>query len=555
MTLRRQRIWFALFVAACVAFGLWLRVRQLSAEGFADDEVHKWLAANRYLHGDFGGDDVEHPMLMKWLIAASIALFGRFGLAPEALTRLPNALVGGLTVWLVALLGRRLYGTFAGALAAALAAVSPTLIGYQRVAKEDTLVAAFLVLMLWCLAEGAVARDRRRWEVGTALSLAGLLASKYYVFFAPLPVLVWLALRRDAGWEIPARRWLQLCGIAAAAWLAVNWTPLMPGTWAYLADHLAGRHVATPSLYFMGHLYTNVPGKLATGLPPWFYFVFAAAKLTPAVLLCAAAGIALSLFRGTALHRVTLVWAAFWFAVWMFSGAKYGRYFVSVLPAFLLFAAYAISRLRRPLPVAALLAAVAVTGEAHAALSLGPHERLYVSPLLGGEKNLDWLFPHCDYFDAGFREAVRDVAAQAEPGASISSEIDLPASYYASDRPDLHVTLLRPGAACAPDEPCYVIVQPGRRYLHNAKVLEDLSRCEPWLVERVAGHAAATVYRLEPGDSPFVAATAESRLTPWGVLVPAKYWPGDSCCRSESAPAASPRCTPRRTASVAAKSR
>src|SRR5437588_6744138 len=79
----------SLVLAALVVAGLWLRLRGLSAEGFGDDEVHKWLAANRYLHGIFSGDDVEHPMLMKWLIAASILLGRSFGWAPETMTRLP----------------------------------------------------------------------------------------------------------------------------------------------------------------------------------------------------------------------------------------------------------------------------------------------------------------------------------------------------------------------------------------------------------------------------------------------------------------------------------
>src|SRR3981189_629071 len=64
----------SLALAALVLFGLWLRLRGLSAEGFGDDEVHKWLAANRYLQGVFSGDDVEHPMLMKWLVAPPIAV-------------------------------------------------------------------------------------------------------------------------------------------------------------------------------------------------------------------------------------------------------------------------------------------------------------------------------------------------------------------------------------------------------------------------------------------------------------------------------------------------
>src|SRR5438067_12122327 len=113
---------WALAVAVCMAGGLWLRLRGLSAEGFADDEVHKWLAANRYLKGIFSGDDVEHPMLMKWLIAASISIGSRFGWAAETMTRLPNALAGDASVLVTALLARRLFGRTAAPIAPALRA-------------------------------------------------------------------------------------------------------------------------------------------------------------------------------------------------------------------------------------------------------------------------------------------------------------------------------------------------------------------------------------------------------------------------------------------------
>src|SRR6202035_5682328 len=93
----------SLVLAALVLFGLWLRLRGLSAEGFGDDEVHKWLAANRYLHGDFSGDDVEHPMLMKLFIALALLVGRPLGWAPETITRLPNALAGGVSVVVVAL--------------------------------------------------------------------------------------------------------------------------------------------------------------------------------------------------------------------------------------------------------------------------------------------------------------------------------------------------------------------------------------------------------------------------------------------------------------------
>src|SRR5947209_5513416 len=162
----------AIVLGLLVLAGLWLRVRGLSAEGFGDDEVHKWLGASRYLHGVFSGDDVEHPMLMKWLIALCILIGKPLGWAPEVMTRLPNAVFGGLSIYVVALLARRLFGTTAGLLAAGLAAFSTTLIGYQRVAKEDTPLGFFLMLLLYCMAEAHAAPRERKWELGAAASLA-----------------------------------------------------------------------------------------------------------------------------------------------------------------------------------------------------------------------------------------------------------------------------------------------------------------------------------------------------------------------------------------------
>ncbi|TMA32382.1 MAG: phospholipid carrier-dependent glycosyltransferase [Deltaproteobacteria bacterium] len=125
------------------------------------------------------------------------------------MTRLPNALAGGLSVFVVALLGRRLFGRTAGLLAAGLAAFSVTLIGYQRVAKEDTLLGLFLMLLLWCMAEAHAEPRERRWELGAAASLAGMLASKYFFFLTPIPVVFYLW---SGGWGVPLKRWVFLIG-------------------------------------------------------------------------------------------------------------------------------------------------------------------------------------------------------------------------------------------------------------------------------------------------------------------------------------------------------
>ncbi len=507
-------------VALCVAVGLWLRLRGLSAEGFGDDEVHKWLAALRYLHGDLSGDDVEHPMLMKVFIAAFALVGNRLGWAPETITRLPNALAGALSIWVVAQLGRRLFGRAAGLCAAALAAVSTTYVGYQRIAKEDTLLGLFLMLLLWCVAEArAAAEDGRttaqhRWELGGAASVAGMLASKYFFFLTPIPLVTYFWLRPVSSWRLPARRWAQLIGLAAAIWICLDWTPFLPSTWEYAKTYTTGQQTVHGSLFFMGRVYHNLVEYGLRGTPAWFYLVFAAVKLAPVTVLFAAAGLAAAMLQRRPAHRIVLSWLVVWFLVHSVSGSKWGRFFTAVLPAFLLLAGYgaalAVSwmRQRRPAWASAAAAAVVVLlvgGEARAALAHAPHYRLYINAFGGGDGNVDWFFPHCDYFDTGFREAIQQIAAGAEPGAEVATEIEWPAELYAErfGRPDLQQTLVRRGRACRSGQPCYVVVQIGRLYFLNADAVRSLSRREPWTTVRVRGEDVVKVYRLPPGESPF----------------------------------------------------
>jgi 4-amino-4-deoxy-L-arabinose transferase-like glycosyltransferase len=520
----------AFVLGALVVVGLWLRLRGLASEGFADDEVHKWLAANRYLTGDFGGDDVEHPMLMKSLVALAVAASGGV-LAPEALTRLPSAVAGGLTVWATAMLGRRLFGRAAALVSAALLAFSSTAVGYHRIAKEDGLLGLFFVLCLWCFceakaaADGGRAREQRRWELASAAALGAAFASKYFIFYFPIPVLAYLWIRPTTGWRVPLRRWLWLIGVSLAVFLALNFTPLMPSTYTYLAHYIRGDAFGTDrgvseSLLFMGRLHGNL-GLRGDATPWWFYFAFAAVKFTPITAVLIGAGLVLALARRAPAHRVVLVWIAVFQTFSLIAGAKYGRFFVSVMPAFLLLAGHAAERLASLVAArlsslrggvsarAVILGAVGLVlavPEAGAAISHAPHYRLYLNAFAGGDRNVTWFLPHCDYFDAGVREAVSWVAAHAERGAEVASEVDWTIRLYAEQRgrPDLSSSPILP-RACRTGQPCYVLVQPGRIYRHNEAALDRLGARKPVHVERVRGEDAVRVYRLDPGEPLFPA--------------------------------------------------
>ncbi len=518
--------WGAALLGLLVVAGLGLRLWHLGAEGFADDEVHKWLAANRYLHGDFGGDDVEHPMLMKVLTALLLAIAPlRRALSPETLTRLPNALSGGVLIWAVAGLGRRLFGRATGLLAAALVAFSATAVGYGRIAKEDVLLSLFTVLLMRSIAEAYAAaedgrdREARRWELAGAASLACMLASKYAVFVILLPPAAYAWLRAGGGkWRVPLRRWVVLVAVAAPVFLALDRITLMPSTLSYIGEYIVGHHLGdrakAESLFFMGRLYNNLAFQHHNGVPAWFYLVFAAVKLAPTTVVLSVVGLGVALVRRAPAERLMLTWVGLFLFSYAMMNSAYGRYFLPLLSGFALLAAHGAveiaGRLRRPALAPFAIGLIAAGAEAYATLLHMPHPRLYVNAFGGGDAAADWFFPHCDYFDAGVRETVAQIAARAEPDAQIAADPFWLARYYADldGRADLAVTPILQTSACRRDAPCYIIVQIGRRYWHNEAALDRLAPLSPWASVDVAGHTPIRVYRLDAGAPLFPAAPA-----------------------------------------------
>ena len=539
----KAELWLLAAIFLC---GLGLRFYRLDSAGLADDEVHKWLAALRYLKGDFGGDDLEHPMLLKSLVALGLRLFP--GLPLETLTHWPSALAGALTVPALALLGKRLFGRSTGLLAAALLAVSSVAVGYHRVAKEDALFGLFLVLHLWGLAEAVAAADERRkidqgrWEIISAAAMGAMLASKYFVFLAPAGLIAVAWLKPVSLYRLPLKRLLLLGLVAAAVFAALDWVLFIPTGWDYLRTYAKGERVSTPSMIFDGRVYLNLPFAPIQGVPARFWGLFALGKLTPPVFAAACAGLGFSLWRRRPGERVLLSWLLIWAAIFLPSGAKYARYAVSIMPAVALLAASAVVDLGRiglllgrwrPAPggrlfrrgpaqgaalrdpaapfkalvpaFAAALAVLAVSAELQASLSVAPYYRHYISPLAGGEARLLQLFPHCDLWDEGVREATLRIAHEAGPGDVIASEVGWPVRLYLEQagRTDVLPNGLRRGEACAGPGACWVLAQPGRVYLHNQEALANLKDRRPAFTIDTGGVETVRVWRLEPGVSPW----------------------------------------------------
>ena len=87
-------------------------------------------------------------------------------------------------------------------------------------------------------------------------------------------------------------------------------------------------------------------------------------------------------------------------------------------------------------------------------------------------------YPHDEFYDAGMRDTIVEIAHRAQPGAHIASESTLLASYYAqrANRTDLVcVSLSDPDGLKQLGQNDFVIVARGRRYFSNDELITALS--------------------------------------------------------------------------------
>jgi Dolichyl-phosphate-mannose-protein mannosyltransferase len=169
-------------LALLIVFGFGLRVTQLDAIGFAEDEMNKLDAIHAYERGDFSANS-EHPMVMKLLMWASVRN-GPMDSA-EAALRVPNALIGALTVIPVFLLTAAFFDRWTASLAAAFWAIGINAITHNRIGKEDSLLVFFMLFAFYFFVRAkqispADQTSRARRYAASAISFGLMIASKYF---------------------------------------------------------------------------------------------------------------------------------------------------------------------------------------------------------------------------------------------------------------------------------------------------------------------------------------------------------------------------------------
>jgi hypothetical protein len=526
LILSRNRIVMLALIGLVVIVAFGLRVSHLSAESLSEDEFNKLKAVAEYRELGLSGVNGEHPFLMKGLQTLSIyasesvnELSGARLVEEEAALRFPIVLFGTGCVVLLFMFGRDLFGASTGLAASGLWAVEPLTVGFDRVAKEDTLVLFFflLTLLFWLRAQASAERGEGRmpaYLIASGVSFAALMASKYYPFLLGIPVAYYGIFARVPGnkWVLRRKDYVPFFLVMAAAFLVFNPTIFLPETWREMLNFMTQQRVGHDSFEFMGELYPHKLTDWLYGVPWYFYLVLAATKLSLPTLLLGVAGLPLLLRRNLGDGRFLLF---FWLLLFVFpfsiAGGKFSRYFTLMAPLTLISAATAFCFLSRHLTrtffmngrvtavfqIALFLAVITVP--LVNSVTASAHFRLFTNVIGGGKANAGTYFPHDEFYDAGTRDVLAEIGANAQYGATVASETSELFAHYARriSRPDLvFVSLSERNRVCGMKPGDLIVLVKGRRYNSNAAYHQSLAQKAATVIQ-VGEKPAAAIYALD----------------------------------------------------------
>jgi hypothetical protein len=518
-----------------VALGFVLRVRGLNRVGLKEDEVHKVQAARAYLHGNFFLN-LEHPMLMKSLIAVSLAATDSWNRGPgaphpvpeEVAVRLPNAIFGALTPVVIFLLAREFFGPGVALLSALFWSTGTIAIMDNRIAKEDTLLVFFtwLAYYFYLRAKKAASAGtvQAEWYYAASGASFGLmLASKYFPHYLGL-IFLFYGLLGDKE-KYPPRRWRDsalLFGTCILLFFLFNPVVLDTSTLTYML-HYAGEGTMSHHGYLMmGHFYYNDPAHLRGGMPVYFYPLFLILK-TPVPLVGALILGAVETWKRRREPGPLFLIIMFlsWIIPFSLVSAKWLRWMLSWMPSVYIIAALGAAKalawaaarisfpmragthrrrnlLRRWAPaLATRLVLMFLAEPAWVSAKSAPYYTLYLNPL--GLRRTAYYFPHDEMNDLGLREAIAQICEEAPEGASVGGETAPVFEYYFHrfGRDDLHYFDLSDQATRMEAPPAsYLVIQDGRKYFENISFIQKVeSYLVPIHTVEIGGAPAVRVYR------------------------------------------------------------
>lgn len=503
-----------------IAIGFGLRVNDLGTESLGEDELNKLQTVEEYRTNGLSGKNGEHPFLMKGLQTASVSAGERLGFSDEASLRFPLALFGAFTTLILFLLVRELFGRSIALVSAALYAVEPIAIGFDRIAKEDSLVLFFFLLtnFLWIRGQTLAERGIARWPryaFGAGVAFAALMASKYYPHLLAVTAAYYNIYEYvpQRNWRIGGRRWFLFCVVMAVAFVVFNPTIVLPDTWHEMLKFSSENRIGHDGYEFMGELYTHKATAWLSGIPWTFYYVFIAVKTSLPVLVLFLIGLPMMFLKRLGDGRFFIFfWAFMWFVPFSVLGGKFTRYFTLAEPLILITAAtgfyfsvkWLSSKLKLANSVAVVLQTTLFVGLVGVSflnsVSSGPHYRMFTNTIGGGVSAAGSYFPHDEFYDAATRDVMRTLANITGQNITVACETPGLFKYYAKKaaRSDLNFVSLSDDQEIGKlSQNDFVVLVKGRRYFSNDAYHQMLQNVKPSDEIKIANTTAATIFKLD----------------------------------------------------------
>ena len=522
----RNPVVLAFLLAILLAAGLAFRVCALGTESLGEDEFNKLQTVAEYRENGLSSRNGEHPFLMKGLQAVSIItgekLNASFGanISEEAALRFPIALFGTFSALLLFFLVSEMFGSGVGLVSAALWAVEPMAIGFDRVAKEDSLALFFFLLAAWLWLKGQSAAETGRatwirWLWLAAAAFGAMLASKYYASLLAVAVAYYHTFNRlpEHKWRIGKQRWLIFFVIMGITLLALNPTLLLPDTWREMMKFSSEGRIGHDSYEYMGVLYQHTATAWLAGVPWTFYYVLAGIKTSLTTLLFFVPGLFLIVRRKMGDGRYFMFfWLWIWYLPFTVLGGKFMRYFTISEPLLLITAAVGFCVVvgwiagRLPLTAAGkaifqfLLFAALLVLPIIDSLSAAPHYRLFTNPLGVGAAAAGRGFPHDEFYDASTRDVIAAIAGKARQGAVVACETPGLFQYYAQKRGRsdmVFMPLSDKQKVRELAEGDFIVLTMGRRYFSNDGYFELLKNVPAVADTNIMGAVSSRIYQLD----------------------------------------------------------
>lgn len=495
------------FLCIFLLLGFGLRTWNLSAESLSEDELNKLQTVAEYREKGLTGRNGEHPFLMKGLQTLSTAAAGKLNktvfstkpnrqISDETALRFPSALFGTISALLIFLLLNELFGTSIALIAAALWAVDPNAVGFDRIAKEDSFLLFFFLLANYLWIRGQTfaeqGKNHTKYIWLTAIACGAMLASKYLPHLIFVCIAYFSIIRAVPGtrWRIGKTRWLIFYALVGISFLVFNPTVLLPETWRQMLSFSKEQKIAHDSYEFAGQLYQNKMSLWLKGVPWYFYFYFILYKTPILTLIFSLIGLPFLLKRKLGDGRIFLIlWLVLWFSSFTFLGGKFTRYFTSAEPIVLTLAAigcfisavflaekYFPKKIRLRSIFIWFLPAIVIFASLINSVSVAPHYRLFTNQI-AGNSDARFYFPHDEFYDTSTRETVLEIAKLAHQNASVAVETPTLFDYYANKigRDDLNFISLSDRSKVADlSAGDFIVYTRGRRYFSNEDYLNYL---------------------------------------------------------------------------------